>query len=159
MISQGAAAETALRTSQEGGRRRKWSRDLWALRVVTQSKVKSKRPLQSFKERWTSFKICLDLCPLGTKKSLSNQSLAEYQFLNFEEGTREEHHKKKKTQRGKVQRVPKHTNGPQAKQTKLGWLIFFFFFFAFCSVALPAGVYRAKSQTSAKSNKNNLFPP
>lgn len=32
--------------------------------------------------------------------------------------------RKEKTQRAEVQRLPKHTNGPQAKQTEPGWLIF-----------------------------------
>lgn len=90
LISQGAAAVAALRAAEGGGRRR-WSPDLQVLRVTTQP---------SFKERWASWRMSLDPCPLGTKRSGADQSLAEYRLLSFEEDAREEHHKKRENTTG-----------------------------------------------------------
>lgn len=148
MISQGAAAVTA--------RRRRW--ESWPLSYSGDNSEESKEQgdvSRSFKERWTSFKICLVLSSSGHKERVSDQSLAEYHLLSSEEDTRDELHKKKHN-RAKVHQLPKQMGHRQSRQN---WLIFFlsFFFLALCSVALAAGVYKMKNQTSAKSTKELIF--
>lgn len=127
MISQGAAAVTA--------RRRRW--ESWPLSYSGDNSEESKEQgdvSRSFKERWTSFKICLVLSSSGHKERVSDQSLAEYHLLSSEEDTRDELHKKKHN-RAKVHQLPKQMGHRQSRQN---WLIFFLSFFFLLSAVLPS---------------------
>lgn len=89
----------------------------------------------------------MDPRPLGTKRSGADQSLAEYRLPSFEEDAREEHHKKRENTTGRsttASNTHKWATG-KADRTRM------IDFPAFCSVALPAAVYR--TQTKEKHGK------
>lgn len=74
--------------------------------------------------------------PLGTKRSLSDQSLAVHRSLGFEEGTRDENHKQKKIKRVKYIGVQnKWATGKADKKTSI--LGFGFCFFVLLSECCP----------------------
>lgn len=68
MSSQGAAAVTALRARRS---RRRYLRAFWG------DNSEESRDPGDFKERWTSFRICLDRRPPGTKQRLWSKPGAE----------------------------------------------------------------------------------
>lgn len=109
MSSQGAAAVTALRARRR--RRSRYLRAFWG------DNSEESRDPGDFKERWTSFRICLDRRPPGTKQRLSDQSRAQRvsEFLSFEE----EHHKKRENTAGQRTTAAKTATRPQAELRRL----------------------------------------
>lgn len=152
MISQGTAAETALRTTQKGGKRgRRWSHDLGVLRVITQRKVKNKETSAEFQGEMNKPQNMFGPVSSGNKEeplwSKSGRISVSELWGGHSGGASQE---KRRHNRGKYSGSQNTQMGHRQSRPNLAdW----FSFFGFCSAALPAGVYRARSQTSAKSNK------
>lgn len=123
-ISQGAAAATELRAAEGGGRRR-WSRDLQVLRVTTQREVKSDETSAEFQGETSELENVFGPASSGHQEerrwSKSGRISAAELWGGRSGGASQE---KRKHNGAEVQQLPKHTNGPQAKQTEPGWLIF-----------------------------------
>lgn len=78
--------------------------------------MKSEETSEQFQGEMNELEKVLDRCPVGTKRSLSDQNLAESGSLSFEELAGEEQHEKKEkssiqnTQTGHRRSKPNHAD-------------------------------------------------
>lgn len=149
-ISQGAAAATALRAAEGGGRRR-WSRDLQVLRVTTQREVKSDETSAEFQGETSELENVFGPASSGHQEERRWSKSGRISTPSFEEDAREEHHKKRENTTGQKYNSFQYTQmgHRQSRPNQDDW------FSSFLQRCPPSCSLQDTNQREAQ--KNNLF--
>lgn len=149
-ISQGAAAATALRAAEGGGRRR-WSRDLQVLRVTTQREVKSDETSAEFQGETSELENVFGPASSGHQEERRWSESGRISTPSFEEDAREEHHKKRENTTGQKYNGFQNTQmgHRQSRPNQDDW------FSSFLQRCPPSCSLQDTNQREAR--KNNLF--